>query len=231
MNFPIDFPQLLSIPVRRTFREHRGRSDASRAVDEYPSHAVVVVDCCSVSVLSLGLIALRILASTSAKHCNTCKTTNCCSNPTKVSINGSPYIICRWEEGTTVVNGRAWTQTIVMMVILPSRRTKLTLQKLRNDILSPNFRPNCQKNAIGPHRRCIPSYWKPRYLQFGVDRHACYGNDIVVEKLGRIWRFWFYLSLCESAIGCQHKLHNPHMHFHSLVYTLAGLTEKSLSIW
>ena len=27
-------------------------------------------------------------------------------------------------------------------------------------------------------------------------------------------------------MGCQHKLNNPHMHFRSLVHTLAGLNEN-----
>ena len=66
------------------------------------SHAVVMVDCCSVSILGLGLRGLsatRILASTSTKHCDTYKTTNLCSNPVKLFINDPPYVICRWGEG------------------------------------------------------------------------------------------------------------------------------------
>ena len=42
----------------------------------------------------------------------------------------------------------------------------------------------------------------------------------------RIWKFWFYLSLCENAMGSKHKLNNQHMHFHSLIHTLAGLNEN-----
>ena len=122
--FHIDYPSLLSIPVQWTFHKHRHRSGTSRVVNKYRSHAVVVVDCCSVLILSLGLSAPRILASTSTKHCDTYKTTNCCSNPVKVSINEPPHTTCRRELGTDVVNGRAWIKTIVMLVILTSQNDK-----------------------------------------------------------------------------------------------------------
>ena len=41
---------------------------------------------------------------------------------------------------------------------------------------------------------CTLFDWKPRYHQFGV--YCCiHGeHDIAGEKLGRIWKFWFYLS-------------------------------------
>ena len=79
---------------------------------------------------------------------------------------------------------------------------------------------------MGYHHGYISSDGKPRYRRFGEGWYTCGDYDIVVEKLRRIWKFWFYLSLCENAMGCQHKLNNQHMHFHSLVHTLAGLNEN-----
>ena len=108
----------------------------------------------------------------------------------------------------------------------PPSTIKVTLQKCQHDIVWPNHRPNCQKNVIEPQRGYIPSEWKPRYCQFGVDRHTYWESGIAVEKLRRIWKFWFYLSLCDNAMGSKHKLNNQHMHFHSLVHTLAGLNEN-----
>ena len=101
-----------------------------------------------------------------------------------------------------------------------------TLQKWQHEIVWPNNQTKWQKNAIGPQTGRMPSEWRPRYRQFGVDRHTYWESDIAVEKLRRIWKFWFYLSLCENAMGCQHKLNNQHIHFHSLVHTLAGLNEN-----
>ena len=40
------------------------------------------------------------------------------------------------------------------------------------------------------------------------------------------WKFWFYLSLCDNAMGSKHKLNNQHIHFHFLIHTLAGLNEN-----
>ena len=125
-----------------------------------------------------------------------------------------------------MVNGRTWTQTIVMLVIFTFRKTKQTLQKLQNDIVWPNYQPNCQRNAIGPQSGFISSEWKPRYRQFGGDRHTYRESGVAVAKLRRICRFWFYLSLSQNAISSKHKLNNPHIHFHSLVHTLAGLNEN-----
>ena len=96
-NFHINLPPLLSMPVQRTFHEHRGRSDIPRSVVWYPSHALAVVDCCVVSILVFRISTPRNLASTSTKHCDTHKTTNLWSNPAKLSINKPPHIICRWE--------------------------------------------------------------------------------------------------------------------------------------
>ena len=108
----------------------------------------------------------------------------------------------------------------------PPSTIKVTLQKRQHEIVWPNYWTKWQENAIGPQGGCIPSEWKAPYCQFGVDRYTYWESDIAVEKLRRIWKFWFYLSLCENTMGCQHKLNNQHIHFHSLVHTLAGLTEN-----
>ena len=49
---------------------------------------------------------------------------------------------------------------------------------------------------------------------------------MLVEKLRRIGRFGFYMSLCENAMGCQYKLCNQYIRFTSLVHTLAELNEN-----
>ena len=108
----------------------------------------------------------------------------------------------------------------------PPSAMKVTLQKWQHDTVWPNYRTKWRGNAIGPQSACIPSEWKARYCQFGVDRYTYWESGIAVEKLRRIWKFWFYLSLCENTIGCQHKPNNQHMHCHSLVHTLAGLNEN-----
>ena len=108
----------------------------------------------------------------------------------------------------------------------PPSAIKVTLQKWQHDIVWPNHRPNCQKNGIGPQRGYIPSERKACYRRFGVDRYTYWESGIAVEKLRRIWKFWFYLSMCDNAIGSKHKLNNQHIHFHSLVHTLAGLSEN-----
>ena len=108
----------------------------------------------------------------------------------------------------------------------PPSTIKVTLQKWQHDIVCPNHRPNCQKNAIGPQRGYMPSERKPCYRRFGVDRHTYWESGIAVEKLRRIWKFWFYLPMCDNAMGSNHKLNNQHIHFHSLVHTLAGLSEN-----
>ena len=96
----------------------------------------------------------------------------------------------------------------------------------QHDTVWPNYRPNCKKNAIGPQRRYTPSERKPCYRRFGVDRYTYWKSDIAVEKLRRIYKFCFYLLFCENAMGCQHKLNNQHIQFHSLLHTLAGLNEN-----
>ena len=108
----------------------------------------------------------------------------------------------------------------------PPRPTKVTLQKWQHEVVWSNYRNKWQENAIGPQRGFMSSDSKPHYRLFGVDRHAHWESGIAVEKLRRIWKFWFYLSLCENAMGCQHKLNDQHMHFHSLAHTLAGLNEN-----
>ena len=108
----------------------------------------------------------------------------------------------------------------------PSRRIKFPLQKLPQETVWPNYRPNCEKNTIGHQCGYIPSEWKPRYRWFGLDGHTYWESDIVVEKLRRIWKFWFYCSLCDNTMGSNHKLKNQHLHLNSLVHTLAGLNEN-----
>ena len=68
--------------------------------------------------------------------------------------------------------------------------------------------------------------WKTHYRRLAVDRYAYGKSGIVVEKSTRVWNYWFYLSLCDNAMCCQHKLNNQHLHLHSLVYLLAGLNEN-----
>ena len=97
---------------------------------------------------------------------------------------------------------------------------------MQHDTVWPNYRPNPQIDAIKLQYIYALSGLKPRYCQFVVDWYRYGDYDIAVEKLGRLWKIWFYLSLCENATGCQHKLHNPHMHFHSLVHELSGLNEN-----
>ena len=108
----------------------------------------------------------------------------------------------------------------------PPSTIKCTLQKWQHEIIWPKYRSKWQENAIGPQCGCIPSDWKPRYRWFDEGWHTCDDCDVAVEKLRRIWKIWFYLSLCENAMGCKHKLNNQHMHFHSLVHTLSGSNEN-----
>ena len=108
----------------------------------------------------------------------------------------------------------------------PPVRQKVALRTHSKDTVSSKYPSKPQKNAIIPQRGYIPSRWKPRYRQFGVDRYTYWENDIAVDKSRRFWRFWFYSSLCKNSMGCQHKLNNQHMHFHSLVHAVAGLNEK-----
>ena len=108
----------------------------------------------------------------------------------------------------------------------PLSAMKVTLRKQQHEIIWPNYRTKWQENAIEPQRGYIPSEWKPSYRQFGVDRYTYWESDVAEEKVRRIWKFWFCLSLCENTMGSKHKLNNQHMQFHSLVHTLAGLDEN-----
>ena len=105
------------------------------------------------------------------------------------------------------------------------------LQKLQHDTVWPNYRPKPQIDAIKLQYIYDLSGLKPRYRQFVVDWYPYGDYDIAVEKFGRLWKIWFYLSLCENAAGCQHKLHNPHMYFHALVHKVSGLNENQASIY
>ena len=109
---------------------------------------------------------------------------------------------------------------------LLERQCMHALQKLQHDTVWPNYRPNPQIETIECRYIYKQFNWKPRYRRFVV---VCctHGNyDIAVEKLRRIWKFWFYLSMYDNAMGSKHKLNNQHIHFHSLVHILAGLNEN-----
>ena len=101
----------------------------------------------------------------------------------------------------------------------PPSTAKVTLQKWQHEVVWPNHRTKWQENAIGSQSGSIMSEWKPRYRRFGVYRHTYWESGIAVEKLRRIWMFWFYLSLCENTMGYKHKLNNQHIQFRSLVHT------------
>ena len=65
----------------------------------------------------------------------------------------------------------------------PPSTIKVTLQKWQHEIVWPNYRTKWQENTIGPQGGYIPSEWKPRYSQFGVDRYTywrkwCRGGEI-----------------------------------------------------
>jgi hypothetical protein len=84
---------------------------------------------------------------------------------------------------------------------------------------------NSQMNAFGYQCGCIPSERKPWYRRFGVDWYICEDNDIWKEKYTRMKKFWFYLSICENAMGSTLLPHYTHTQFHSLIHTFAGLNE------
>ena len=136
-----------------------------------------------------------------------------------ISHLGGNKVLIRWMDAH-------WSKLSSCWYFWPPSAIKVALQTWQHEIIWSNYQPNCQKNAIEPQHRYMPSDWKPCYRQFGVDCCIYWESDIAVEKLGRIWKFWFYLSLCENAMGCQCKLYNQHMQFHSLVHTLAVLTEN-----
>ena len=108
----------------------------------------------------------------------------------------------------------------------PPSTTKATLPTWQHDIVWPNYRTKWQENAIGPKSGHILSEMKPFYRGYGLDRYIHWENGFAVEKVRRIWKFWFYLSLCENIMGCKHKLNNQHIQSRSLVHTLAGLNEN-----
>ena len=73
----------------------------------------------------------------------------------------------------------------------PPERRHAPSQKWQHGIVWPNHSSNCQKNPIEPQCRYISPGWKPRYRQFGVDRHNCRAFGIAVDKSRRCWTFWF----------------------------------------
>ena len=115
-----------------------------------------------------------------------------------------------------------------MLVFLTSQHNKMCPPEMTTWDSLADLTNQWQENAIGPQGGYILFDWKPHYRQFGVHKHTYWESGIAVEKLRRIWKFWFYLSLCENAMGCKHKLNNQHIHFHFLVHTLAGLKENLL---
>ena len=135
-----------------------------------------------------------------------------------ISYLGENKVLMWWMDAHGPKQSSCW-------YFWPPSAKNVTLQKWEHEIVWPNYRPNCQKNAIEPQRRHIPSDWRPRYRQFGVDCCTYWQSDIVVETLRRLWKFWFYSSLCENGMSSKHKLNNQHVRLHSLVHTLAGLNE------
>ena len=84
---------------------------------------------------------------------------------------------------------------------------------------------NSQMDAIGYQFGCILSERKPWYRRFGVDWCICDESDNWKEKQTRMKKFWFYLSICENAMGSTLWEYRRHTQFHSLTHTLAGLIE------
>ena len=119
-----------------------------------------------------------------------------------------------------------WPELSSCWYFWPPSTIKVTLEKWRHDIVWPNYRTKWQENAIGPQSNWMSSERKPRYPRFGVDRHNYWESDIAMEKLWKIWKFCFYLSLCENTMGYKHKPNNRHIQFHSWTHTLAGLNEN-----
>ena len=226
-NFHINFLPLLSMTVQKTCHEHRYRSGMSWDIEECPSRAAFVIPFCSVSFLNVWFSNQRNLASTSMKHSDAHKFVNLCSNPAKLSTNEPPYVISGQACGTDYANGPTWTPTIVMLVILTFQKDNSYMypKKVQHEVVWPACRPNCQKNTIRPHQRHIPPERKPCCRRFGVDCCISWESVISMDKLRRIWRFWFYLSSCENSMSCQHHRSNQHMHFPSLLHTLPGLNE------
>ena len=166
------------------------------------------------------------MASTSTKHCDIHQITNTCRNPANLSINGLPHIMSRREECSDVVNGHAWTQTIVTLVILTPQNDETHLPKMTT------WRSLAEPSSQLPE----DSYWTSACIytvraedslssiwhRYEYLLSICHRGGEVDENLG----VRFYLSLCENAMGWQHKVDNPHTHFHSLVHTMAGLNEN-----
>ena len=96
---------------------------------------------------------------------------------------------------------------------------------MKYHIVWANYWLNSQMDAIGYQFGYIQSERKPWYRRFGVDWYICEESDNWKEKQTAMKKFWFYLSMCENAIGSTLLAHHTQLQFHSLIHTLAGLNE------
>ena len=96
---------------------------------------------------------------------------------------------------------------------------------MKYHIVWANYGLNSQMDAIGYQFGYIPSERKPWYRRFGVDWYICEESYNWKEKQTRMKKFWFYLSMCENAMGSTLLAHHTLTQFHSLIHTLAGLNE------
>ena len=96
---------------------------------------------------------------------------------------------------------------------------------MKHHIVWANYGLNSQMDAFEYQFGCILSERKPWYRRFGVDWCVCDESDNWKEKQTRMKKFWFYLSICENAMGSTLLAHHTQPQFHSLIHTLAGLNE------
>ena len=92
-------------------------------------------------------------------------------------------------------------------------------------------------NSSWAYKYDIDQYAKREHWQI-MKEHPYVGDceDYALTLLYLIsgksmWKFWFYLSMCENAMGSTLLAHHTHTQFHSLLHTLAGLNEiRPLSV-
>ena len=136
------------------------------------SRAVVVISWRLSPILDFGLSSPRFLASTSTKHQILTKSPTVPANlrnfPSMshlISYLSGVSVLMWWLDAHLSKLSSYW-------LFGPPRRIKLPLQKLPQETIRPNYRPNCEKNTIGHQRRYILPEWKPRYRCFGLDGHT-----------------------------------------------------------
>ena len=116
--------------------------------------------------------------------------TNNCRKSAKLSINEPPHIISERRWCTDVVNGRVWTQTIVMSVFLTSQHNKSYPPKMStwHSLAEPSTQSpeECYQTSAWVH-----TVWDE--ASPSLIWHTYSKNDIAVEELRRIWKFLFYL--------------------------------------